>query len=80
MSAKTEPKHRSGRSKTTASAPKTPSSHKCEVRCQVVCRGVGTLHLTGVRKGDPVFYCCLACHAYLKRQGVRMKYVTEKKK
>lgn len=46
---------------------------KCEVKFDVVCRGNGVIYLTGVKKEDPKFRCCLACQAYLRRMGVRTK-------
>lgn len=54
--------------------------HKCEVRWQVVCKNECVRHMTGIKKGDPKFFCCIACAAYLRRQGVRLKEAQEKTK
>lgn len=46
---------------------------KCEVRLHRSCSGRCVTLVTGTRKGDPVFYCCLGCRADLSMSGVRLK-------
>jgi len=46
---------------------------KCDVGCHVACNNQGVRRMTGTKKGDPVFNCCLGCWAYLSRQGVKLK-------
>lgn len=51
--------------------------HKCEVGCLVACNGQIVRLLTGRKKSDPKFYCCIGCRAYLTRQGVKLKECRE---
>jgi len=51
------------------------SKPKCEVRTHLACNNQVVRRLTGPKKGDPQFYCCIGCAAYLRRQGVRLKEV-----
>lgn len=46
---------------------------KCQVRSHLGCNGVAVRRLTGTKKGDPTFWCCLGCEAILRRQGVKTK-------
>jgi hypothetical protein len=39
----------------------------------LACNGAAVRRYTGRRPGDPVFYCCWGCHAYLRRAGVKLK-------
>jgi hypothetical protein len=39
----------------------------------IVCNDQCVRRLTGPKKGDPKFDCCIGCEAYLRRQGVRLK-------
>lgn len=51
---------------------------RCEVKTHLGCNGMAVRKVTGPKKGDPVFNCCLGCRAILSRQGVRVKEVAEK--
>ena len=48
---------------------------KCEVRTHLGCNGVAVRRMTGPKKGDPKFWCCLGCQAILNRNGVKLKEV-----
>ena len=63
-----------GKKKTAApkTAPKTEKKPECEVKT-LFCSGQVVRKWTGVEKGDPVFWCCLACLAKLRRQGLRIR-------
>lgn len=39
------------------------------------CNGIAVCRLTGKKKGDPVFWCCLGCRAMLSIAGVKLKEV-----
>ena len=56
------------------------SKKKCEIGHIFACNGSGVSKLTGVKKGDPVFWCCLGCQSYLRRMGVRTKPAPDKVK
>ncbi len=60
-------------------AKKKPPAKKnaCEVGSFIGCNGCGVRVLTGPRKGDPVFRCCMGCEAYLRRGGIRLREVSE---
>lgn len=51
---------------------------KCEVKTHIGCTGIAIQRMTGTKKGDPVFYCCMGCHAVLSRQGIKLKEVVTK--
>lgn len=55
---------------------------KCAVGSQdpnaFYCNGSCVQMMTGPRKSDPRFLCCIGCWAYLRRQGVRLKPAKEK--
>lgn len=48
---------------------------KCDVKTHVACNNSCVRRMTGPKKGDPVFNCCIGCHWYLKRQGLKLKEV-----
>ena len=52
---------------------KAVAKSECEVKHIFGCNGAGVIRLTGNKKGDPVFNCCLGCAAMLRRQGVKLK-------
>ncbi len=54
---------------------KKPKTPKCEVKNMIGCNGVAVCRLTGKKKGDPVFWCCLGCRAMLSIAGVKLKEV-----
>jgi hypothetical protein len=56
-------------------APKKSKKPKCEAQTHLGCNGVAVRKVTGTKKGDPIFYCCLGCRAILSRQGVRLRDV-----
>ena len=47
------------------------------LKTHLACNGVAVRKLTGRKKGDPVFYCCMGCQAYLSRMGVKTKEMTD---
>lgn len=49
--------------------------HKCEVGCFVACNNQIVRLMTGPKKGDPKFHCCIGCAAYLVRQEVKLREV-----
>lgn len=53
------------------------AQRRCEVRTHIGCNDVGLRKMTGPEKGDPVFWCCIGCAAYLRRRGVRLKEVVQ---
>ena len=55
---------------------KASGKPQCEIKSQRACNGQAVRKYTGLKKGDPVFRCCIGCWADLKRSGVRMKEVT----
>lgn len=65
------------RKKTKPRKPKAPARLHCEVKTELGCNDQCVRRYTGRKKGDPVFYCCIGCHAILRRAGVRLKEVTE---
>lgn len=48
---------------------------KCEVGMKVACNNQCVRKMTGPKKTDPKFFCCIGCQAYLKRQGLKLKEV-----
>lgn len=50
---------------------------KCEVRTEIGCNNQCVRKVTGRKKGDPIFHCCIGCRAILTRMGVRLKDVVE---
>jgi hypothetical protein len=57
----------------------TTDKRCCEVQSLVACNGQIVRRLTGPRKSDPKFWCCIGCWAYLSRQGVQLREVKERK-
>lgn len=54
---------------------KTEKKPDCEVKTMLGCNNQCVRRMTGTKKTDPVFWCCIGCAAILKRQGVRIKEV-----
>lgn len=48
---------------------------KCELKTEF-CSGSCVTTYKGSKKNDPVFNCCIACAAILRRRGVKFKQVT----
>ena len=52
----------------------------CEVKSRRACNNQIVRLLTGPRKKDPKFWCCIGCWADLRMSGVRLKEVAEEKR
>lgn len=52
-----------------------PKKHRCEVKTNLGCNGSCVRRMTGPKKGDPEFWCCIGCQAILNRMGVKLKEV-----
>lgn len=60
----------------TKRKPRRPKKRTCEIRFMLVCNDQGVHRRKGRKKSDPEFDCCLACWAYLSRQGVKTTEVS----
>ena len=53
-----------------------PPRPTCKVKSEF-CSGQVVRLLTGPKKDDPKFWCCIACRAMLNRSGVKLKNVVD---
>jgi hypothetical protein len=51
--------------------------NNCKVKNPLGCNNQCVQLLTGRKKTDPKFYCCIGCRAILNRMGVKLKEVTK---
>lgn len=49
--------------------------HNCQVKSHRACNNQIVRLVTGRKKDDPKFYCCIGCLADLRRGGVKLKEV-----
>lgn len=50
----------------------------CKVKTHVACTGQLVRRYEGVKKGDPTFWACLGCCAWLRRNRIKFREVAGK--